>query len=76
MLAALEAEHRREQLGAEPALVELLRDRVHRGHLVLELRVVHDHPLEAERVLLAVELRARAGRDALQQLLDVVRRPA
>src|SRR5439155_11859952 len=38
----------------------------------LELGVAHDHPLEAERVLRAVELRARARRDALEQLLDVV----
>src|SRR3954468_17726586 len=72
MLAAFEAEGGREQLRAEAALDELLCDRVDRGHLILELRVAHDHPLEAERVGLAVELGARARRDALQELLDVV----
>jgi hypothetical protein len=39
--------------------------------LVLELRVVDDHPLETERVGLAVDLGTGVLRDAAQQLLRV-----
>src|SRR5206468_9150732 len=52
--AALELEHRGEQLRAEALLLETLRDRVNRGHLVLELRVADDDPGVAERVLAAL----------------------
>src|SRR5438128_9270658 len=73
-LSAFEAEDGGEQLLAETLLLESLRDRVHRGHLVLEVRVADDDPAEAEAVLAALELRAGLLRDALEQLLDVLRR--
>ena len=56
VLAAVEAERRREQLGAEPLRGQLGGDRVHRGHLALELGVADDQPLEAEGVGLALDL--------------------
>src|SRR5439155_25172543 len=40
--------------------------------LVVELRIADDHPLEAERVRLAVDVRVLALRDAAQELLGVV----
>ena len=66
---AVEAEGGREELPAEAVVLELRGERVDAGDLVLELRVVDDHPLEAERVGLAVDLGARVPSDAAQQLL-------
>ena len=59
VLAAVEAERRREQLRAEALRGQLGRDRVHRGHLALERRVGDDQPLEAEGVGLALDLERR-----------------
>src|SRR4051794_13962610 len=62
--AAVELERRGEELTAEAVLFELGGERVDAGDLVVELRVADDHPLEAERVGLAVDVRALALRDA------------
>jgi hypothetical protein len=69
---AFEAEGGREELAAEAVVLELRGERVDAGHLVFELRVANDHPLEAERVGLAVDLGARVAGDAAQQLLRFV----
>jgi hypothetical protein len=61
-------------LPAEALILELRRDGVDAGDLVLERGVTDDDPLEAERVGLAVERRAGALRDALQELVDVALR--
>jgi hypothetical protein len=53
-------------------VLELRGERVDARDLVFELRVVDDHPLEAERVGLAVDLGAGVPRDAAEQLLGVV----
>src|SRR2546430_457020 len=45
--AALEPERGGKELRAEALLGQPLRDRVHGGDEVLEVRVAHDHPLEA-----------------------------
>ena len=45
---------------------------MHGRHLVLEIGIAHDQPLEAERILLAVELGARALRDRLDEFLHLV----
>src|SRR5262249_39017083 len=68
---AFEAESRREELAAEAVVFELRGERVHARDLVFELVVVNDHPLEAERVGLAVDRRAGVPGDAAQQLLRV-----
>src|SRR5581483_7194572 len=68
---AVEAEGRCQQLAAEPARGELVRDRIDGRHLVLEIGVADDHPLEAERVLLPLERRPARLRDALDELLRV-----
>jgi hypothetical protein len=44
---------------------------VNAGDLVLEVRVADDQPLEAEGVGLAIQRRAGALRDALEELVDV-----
>src|SRR4051812_45768358 len=72
LLAALELEHRSEELASETRLLEPLRDRVDRGDLVLQVRVADDDPRVAEGVLPALELRARLSGYSLQQLLQVV----
>src|SRR5919108_6395765 len=66
VLTALEAKHRGQELRAEPLFLEPLCHRVHGGDLVLELRIADDDPGEAELVLLALELRARVGRDSVE----------
>src|SRR5438067_214772 len=71
---AVELERRREQLAAEAVLLELGCERVDAGDLVVELWVADDHPLEAERVGLPVDVRALPFRDTAQQLLGVVLR--
>ena len=45
---------------------------MHRGDLVLELRIVDDDPRVAEFVLAAFELGAGVGRDPVQELLEIV----
>ncbi len=72
MLAAVEAEGRREQLGAEALRGQLGGDRVHGGDLALELGVGDDQPLEAEAVALALDRRAGGGGGLLDELLGVV----
>ena len=74
MLAAVELEHRGEELRAEALLLQALRDRVHRRDLILELRVADDYPRVAELVLATVQLRAGVAGDAVEQLLQVVLR--
>ncbi|HEV8180646.1 MAG TPA: hypothetical protein VGP54_10155 [Gaiellaceae bacterium] len=69
--AAVEAERGGEELPSEAAVLELRRDGMDAGYLVLEVGVADDDPLEAERVGLAVELGAAVLGDALEQLLDV-----
>src|SRR3954453_176762 len=56
-LAALELEHRREELASETRLLETLRDRVDPGHLVFQVGVPDDDPRVAEGILAALELR-------------------
>src|SRR5438067_2118242 len=68
VLAALEAKDRRQELRAEPLLLEALGHGVHGGDLVLELRIVDDDPGEAELVLAALELRPGLRGDPVQQL--------
>ena len=73
MLAALEAERRSEQLRAESLRRSAPeRDRVHGGDLILEVGVVDDHPLEAVRVGLPLDLAAGRAARGLDQRLDVV----
>src|SRR3954451_7034756 len=74
LLAALEFEHRSEELASEPRLLEPLRDRVDRGDLVFQIRVPHDDPRVAEGILAALELRAGLCGYPLEQLLQVVLR--
>ena len=69
--AAVELERGGEQLAAEPLCGQLRRDEVHRRHLILDLRVVDDHPLVAEAVGLPLDLGARRGCRGLEELLDV-----
>src|SRR5207245_10344604 len=69
LFLSLEAEGRGEQLGAEARTGELRCDEVRRGDLVLEVRVTHDQPLEAELVRLALDLRARRARYRLSERL-------
>src|SRR4051794_2060511 len=69
LLAALELEHRSEELASETCLLEPLRDRVDRGHLVFQVRVPHDDPRVAEGILAALELRAGLCGYPLEQLL-------
>ena len=71
MAAALEAESGGEQLAAEPARLELRRERVDGRDLVLEVGVADDQPLEAERVGLAIDRGAGVSGDATQQLFRV-----
>jgi hypothetical protein len=61
---AVEAERRGQELPAEPVLFELGGECVHAGDLVVELRVADDHPLEAERVGLAIDRGAGSLRHA------------
>src|SRR5436190_12891525 len=69
---ALEREDGGEQLAAEAAVLELLRDQMRGRDEVLEVLVVDDEPLEAHLVALALDLRARLARDGVQQLLELV----
>src|SRR5579884_1259631 len=71
VLAAGEAEDGGEELLAESLGRQLRADCVDGRYLVLEVRVAHDDPLEAEGVALPVELRAAVGRDRVEQLLHV-----
>src|SRR5439155_10870184 len=69
---ALEAEHRRQQLAAEPAGLQLGGGGVHRGHDVLEILVANDDPLVAELVGLRLDLAAGLLRRGPQQPVDVL----
>ena len=75
MLAALELEDRREQLAAEPLLLEPRGDRVDCRHLIDEVGVADDDPRVAERVLAPLQPGARLRRHLVEQLLEVVLRP-
>src|SRR5207253_5260053 len=71
VLAAVEAEHRGEELGPEALGLELGRDSVSARHEILEIRVADHEPLEAEGVRLTVDRRAGVLRRGLEELLDV-----
>jgi len=74
MLAAVEAERGGEELGAEASSLELRRDCMDAGDLVLEIGVTDYRPLEAEAVGLAVERRPPVLGDSLKELVDVLLR--
>src|SRR4029079_129564 len=67
-VAAVEPEGCSEQLAAESLLRQAVRRAVHAGDLILEIGIADDHPLEAERVALPVDLRAVVRGDVLQEL--------
>src|SRR4029450_12398512 len=67
----LELEGRREQLTAEPRLLQPLRHRVPRRPLALELGVADDYPLVAEVVRLALEPGAVFARHPIEHRLKV-----
>jgi hypothetical protein len=69
---SVEAEHRREQLPAEAAGIELRTDQVHGRDEVLEVRVLDDQPLVPVLVRAAADARLRLLRDVLEQLLQLV----
>src|SRR5438094_5958480 len=71
MLPAVEAEHGRQKLRAEALLLEPLRNGMDGGDLILELRVAHHDPGEAEAVLLAREPRSGLRRDRVENLLEI-----
>src|SRR5437763_1498435 len=68
----LELEGSGEQLAPESRLLQPLRHRVHRGHLVLELGVADDDPLVAEVVRLALATGAILAGDPVEHCLQVV----
>src|SRR5579884_501049 len=70
--AAVEAERGGEELAAEAVLLELGGEGVDARDLIVELGVADDHPLEAERVRLAVDRRAGSAGDTAQKLLRLV----
>src|SRR2546421_971104 len=69
--ASFELERRGEQLPAEAVVLQFRRERMDARDLVVELGIADDHPLEAERVGLAVDRRAGASGNASQKLLCV-----
>ena len=72
LLAALELEHRREELAAEARFLEPLRDRVNPVTWSSRSESADDDPRVAERVLAALELRAGLCGYPIEQLLQVV----
>src|SRR5439155_24250324 len=58
VLSSVELEDRRQELLAEALLLQPLGDRVGGRHLVLEIRVLDNHPAVAEGIVAAEELRA------------------
>src|SRR5204863_5368861 len=69
---SLERKDGREQLWAEAARLELRGNEMHGRDEVLELRVAHHEPLEAELIRLPFDPRARLGRNRVEQLLKLV----